>query len=112
MTEKAKKYLADILGAINLIEDFSKEITDFFEFQADLKTRSAIERQLGIVGEAVNQYRKQEEKQELSATRLIVDFRNRLIHSYDNLDDAIIWAILKKHIPILKEEVAKLLDNN
>lgn len=82
MTEKAKKYLADILQAINLIEDFSKEITDFFEYQKDLKTKSAVERQLGIIGEAVNQFRKAEEKIELSHTRQIVDFRNRLIHSF------------------------------
>ncbi len=108
MTEKAKKYLTDILQAVELIEDFSKESTDFFEYQKDLKTKSAIERQLGIVGEAVNQFRKEEGEIELSHARQIVDFRNRLIHSYDNLDDSIVWAILKKHIPILKEEVQKL----
>lgn len=44
MTEKAKKYLADILQATDLIEDFSIEITDFFEYQKDLKTKSAVER--------------------------------------------------------------------
>ena len=105
MTEKGKKYLVDILQAINLIEDFSKEITSFHEYQKDLKTKSAIERQLGIIGEAVNQFRKEEKEMTLSHTRQIVDFRNRLIHSYDNLDDSIVWVILKKHIPTLKEEV-------
>ena len=109
MTEKAKKYLSDILQAIHLIEDFSKEINGFFEFQNDLKTKSAVERQLGIIGEAVNQFRKEEIQITLSFTRQIVDFRNRLIHSYDNIDDAIIWTILKKHIPILHEEVKKAL---
>lgn len=111
MTEKAKKYLADILQAIELVEDFSKETTDFFEYQKDLKTKSAIERQLGIIGEAVNQFKKEEEEIDLSHTRQIVDFRNRLIHSYDNLDDSIVWAILKKHIPVLKKEVEKELKN-
>lgn len=109
MTEKAKKYLADILNAIELVEDFSKEITDFFEYQKDLKTKSAVERQLGIIGEAVNQFKKENDVIDFSHTRQIVDFRNRLIHSYDNLDDSIVWAILKKHIPVLKEEVKKEL---
>lgn len=36
--------------------------------------------------------------------------RNRLIHSYDNLDDSIVWVILKKHIPVLKKEVEKELN--
>jgi uncharacterized protein with HEPN domain len=110
MTEKAKKYLADILQAIDLIEDFSIEITNFFEYQKDLKTKSAVERQLGIIGEAVNQLRREEEEIELSHTRQIVDFRNRLIHSYDNLDDSIVWAILKRHIPTLKKEVKNELE--
>ena len=107
MTEKAKKYLADILYAIELVEDFSAETTDFFEYQKDFKTKSAVERQLSIIGEAVNQFRKVEERIKLSHTRQIVDFRNRLIHSYDNLDDSIVWVILKKHIPVLKREVEK-----
>lgn len=109
MTEKTKKYWADIFIAIELIEEFSQNITDFFEYQKDLKTKSAVERQLGIIGEAVNQLKRVDNKVELNNARQIVDFRNRLIHSYDNLDDAIVWAIIKKHIPILKIEVTKIL---
>ncbi|WKN42099.1 HepT-like ribonuclease domain-containing protein [Tunicatimonas pelagia] len=111
MSEEAKKFLADIRHAIELLEDFLGEITSFLEYQKDLKTKSAVERQLGIIGEAVNQYRKLEDNKELSHTRQIVDFRNRLIHSYDNIDDAIVWVIIKKHIPTLKEEVQKELEN-
>ena len=40
----------------------------------------------------------------------MIDFRNRLIHSYDNLDDAIVWVILQRHIPILREEIKKALE--
>ena len=31
------------------------------------------------------------------------------IHSYDNIDASIVWAILKNHLPILKKEVDKIL---
>ncbi len=105
MTEKGKKYLSDILQAIELIEAFSLETSSFSAYQSDLKTKSAIERQLGIIGEAVNKFSKEIEDFELTHARLIVDFRNRLIHNYDNLDDSIIWAILKNHLPVLKSEV-------
>jgi uncharacterized protein with HEPN domain len=54
MTEKGKKYLSDILTSIDLIEDFTVDINDFNTYQADLKTQSAVERQLAIIGEALN----------------------------------------------------------
>lgn len=44
MTEKSKKYLADILIAISLIEDFTLDIKDFNNYEQDLKTQSAVER--------------------------------------------------------------------
>ncbi len=105
MTEKAKKYLSDIQKAIHLIESFLTGIEEFSKYQEDLKTQSAVERQLGIIGEAVNQFKKEEVEFQLSHTRQIIDFRNRLIHSYDNLDDSIIWTILNVYLPILKSEV-------
>jgi uncharacterized protein with HEPN domain len=66
MTERAQKYLHDILNAIELIELFSEGIPDFNTYQADLKSKNAIERQLGILGEAVTQFKKHETVFELS----------------------------------------------
>jgi uncharacterized protein with HEPN domain len=58
MTEKSKKYLSDIVMAIDLIEEFTSDITDFIRYDSDRKTQSAVERQLAIIGEALNQIRK------------------------------------------------------
>ena len=44
MTEKGLKYLADILRAIDLIEDFTASVTNYTDFANDLKTQSAVER--------------------------------------------------------------------
>lgn len=110
MTERGRKYLSDILLAIDLIHEFTSEITNFGDYQNDFKTKSAVERQLGIIGEAVNQFRKENSTFELSHTRQVVNFRNRLIHSYDNIDDSIIWAIVKRHLPVLKKEVERGLE--
>ncbi|MDF3079054.1 MAG: hypothetical protein K0S09_2943 [Sphingobacteriaceae bacterium] len=54
MTEKEKKFLSDISTSIALIEDFIKDLNSFAEYQKDLKTKGAVERHLGIIGEAVN----------------------------------------------------------
>ena len=54
MKEKSLKYLSDILIAIDLIEDFTDGSLEFYEYETDFKTQSAVERQLGIIGEALN----------------------------------------------------------
>jgi len=111
MTERAKKYLFDILFSIDAITEFLKDF-DFIKYQEDLKTKSAVERQLGIIGEAVNKFSKEDKDIELQNSREIVNFRNRIIHAYDSVDDSIVWAIKTNHLPILKSEIEKLLDIN
>ena len=105
MTEKGLKYLSDILLAIDLIEDFTKSVSGYNDYISDLKTQSAVERQLGIIGEAVNKFETLHPELKLENSRQIVGFRNRLIHAYDAIDSSIVWAILKKYIVPLKEEV-------
>ena len=108
MTDKVKKYLSDIQHSISLIENFLEGVENFDTYQSDIKTQSAVERQLGIIGEAVNKIR-QEEETILSNTKQIVDFRNRIIHLYDNVDASIVWVILKKHLPVLKQEIEVII---
>ena len=108
MTERAKKYLFDILFAVEVIEEFIQEM-NFTEYEEDIKTRSAVERQLGIIGEAVNKFMKEDSGSELTNAKEIVNFRNRLIHAYDSIDNSIIWAIKTNHLPKLKKEVEELM---
>ena len=62
MTIKEKKYLSDMMRAISLIESFTANTRSYMEYTVDLKTQSAVERQLAIIGEALNQYDKQPER--------------------------------------------------
>ena len=105
MTDQGKKYLSDILQAIDLIESFTSDISEYNDYVADLKTQSAVERQLGIIGEAVNKFEKIFFDSVLINARKIVGFRNRLIHAYDAVDPSIIWAIINKHLNPLKKEI-------
>ena len=108
MTERAKKYLFDILLSIEAIEDFLVDI-NFNKYQTDLKTKSAVERQLGIIGEAINQFSKENSNNQLKHSREIINLRNRIIHAYDSIDDSIIWAIKNNHLPVLKNEIIELI---
>jgi uncharacterized protein with HEPN domain len=102
MTEKEKKFLSDIINSIELIESFTKDLKSFTDYEKDLKTKGAVERHLGIVGEAVNKFLKESQTNNLNNASQIVSLRNRLIHSYDNVDDSIIWSILTRHLRPLK----------
>lgn len=109
MTEQAKKYLSDIVLAIDLIGKFTSDTNNFSEFSHDLKTQSAVERQIGIIGEAVNKLEKLVPEVKIQNSYKIISMRNRIIHAYDNVDSSIIWAIIKNHLEPLKIEVNKLL---
>ena len=56
MTEKEKKFLSDIANSIELIENFTTGINSFGEYSRDFKAKAAVERHLGIIGEAVNKF--------------------------------------------------------
>ena len=109
MNEKAKKHLFDIRQAIDLIELFTESTNEFEQYQKDLKTKSAVERQLSILGEAVVRFGQEEKESRLENAKQIVGFRNRLVHAYDNIDDTIVWVILKTYLPTLREEVIEQL---
>jgi uncharacterized protein with HEPN domain len=108
MTDQGRKYLSDIFLSIELIESFTKGISSYENYQEDLKTQSAVERHLGIIGEAISKFEKLFPEISLDDARKIVGLRNRLIHSYDSIDSSIIWAIIKNHIAPLKLQVSKL----
>ncbi len=110
MTEKEKKFLSDISNSIELIETFTKDLKSFSEYQKDLKTKGAVERHLGIIGEAVNKFLKESTANDLKNASQIISLRNRLIHSYDNVDDSIIWSIVTRHLRPLKDEINKKIE--
>ncbi len=110
MTEKTTKYLYDILDAILNINEFIGEPKIFEIYQKDKKTKSAVERQISIIGEAVNKITKEEKDILLDNSAKIISLRNRVIHAYDNIDDTIIWAIVINHLPKLEKEIRLLLN--
>jgi len=109
MTQRGLKYLSDIRRAIDLIDEFTKTIESFDDYTNDLKTQSAVERQLGIIGEAVNKFDLLNPENSLENARKIIGFRNRLIHAYDAVDASMIWVILKKYLNPLKNEVKSII---
>jgi len=73
--------------------------------------QQAVERNLEIIGEAVNCLLKIDSEINITSARRMVDTRNKIIHGYDEIQPEQIWNIIINHLPLLKQEVESLLDN-
>jgi uncharacterized protein with HEPN domain len=109
MNEKVLKSLFDIKLAIREIDTFlPAENISFTEYKSNLILKRAIERNLEIIGEAVNRIIKEDPDFPIKEAYRIVGLRNQIIHGYDSISDENIWAIIINHLPKLKTEVDKL----
>ena len=110
MNEKILKWLYDIRDAINEIDGYFESFPkDFSTYQSNTLLKRAVERDLEIIGEAINRIIRKEPDFPIKSAKRIVGLRNQIIHAYDNISDENIWAIISKHVPILKEEVLNLI---
>ena len=110
MDNFTKKHLQDILNAIDDIETFFEGQPKLFEeFCRDIRLQRAIERCIEIIGEAMNRILKENKDIAITNARKIVDARNYIVHGYDSHSVDILWSIVVNHLPRLKNEVEKLL---
>jgi uncharacterized protein with HEPN domain len=110
MDNNVRIWLYDILNALQEIDGFLEaEQYTFAAYQQDLRTKRAVERNIEIIGEALNRIFQCDETLLISHARKIVDTRNRIIHGYDSVSDEIIWSIVINHLPVLKIEIEVIL---
>lgn len=113
MDERILKWLYDISLAIDEIDSyFEGKEKRFDDYVGNVMLKRAIERDLEIIGEAVNRILKKDSsfESDISNAKAIVGLRNQVIHAYDNISDENIWSIIINHIPKLKKEVSELLN--
>lgn len=112
MQDEIKVWLEDIEKAIAEINDFLPEPRNFFEFEKDVKTKRAVERNVEIIGEAMSRILRIEPNIGISDSRKIVDTRNRIIHGYDSVSDDVIWLIVVRYLPVLEKEIKEMKKEN
>ncbi len=101
--------LLDMLEASEKIQNFLKNKT-LEDFLKDDMLQAAVERNLGIIGEAarrISEELKQEHPQ--IPWRKIIAQRNVLIHEYDDIDYKEIWQVATHHLPRLIEQIRPLI---
>ena len=98
MDDLIKKHLQDILTAIEEVEGFFGNAPKVYD-----------ERNIEIIGEAMNRILKVDKDIAITNSRKIVDARNYIIHGYDSLSVDILWSMVINHLPKLRNEVITLL---
>lgn len=99
--------------AIGEIELFlSQRPRQYQVFLDDNMFRSALERQVGIIGEAMSKILSLNPNIEITNARHIKGTRNYIVHAYDSLQPYTIWGIVINDIPKLKEEVTTFLNKD
>lgn len=113
MDNRIVKTLNDILSAINEIESFFSIYPKRFDvFCSNALLSRGIQMNIAIIGEATNRILKINPQIKITKARKIVDTRNYLIHGYDSVSPDMLWAIVIKHLPLLKSEVLEILSES
>ncbi|MBI4718176.1 MAG: DUF86 domain-containing protein [Planctomycetes bacterium] len=110
MQPKLLKLLEDVLDAASFIAELAHDRT-LEEYREDRQLRQAIERNLEIIGEAVNKVSRLDPTlaARIGEVPRIVALRNALIHGYDLIEDERVWKVVRAQLPVLRRQVGQLL---
>jgi len=110
MENRINKLLYDILSSVKNIEDYLGAEKRFEYYNNNSMLQDAVERNIEIIGEAMSKLLIIEPQIKITNSRRRVDARNKIIHGYDEIENAQIWGIIINYLPTLKQEVEKLLE--
>jgi uncharacterized protein with HEPN domain len=102
-------FIKDLLECINKIEDFVGEMS-FDEFMNDEKTKSAVVREIEVMGEAVKNIPSSlRERYKDIPWNQIAKTRDKIIHFYFGVDYEIVWRVIRERLPEIKPSLEKML---
>ncbi len=101
-------YLEHILDAIKDMEDSTESLSKS-DFIKNKDVRDANVRRLEIIGEAVKNISEEiKRKYPNIEWKKIAATRDKIIHHYFGIDFGMIWNIIIKDIPLLKEKIQNI----
>jgi uncharacterized protein with HEPN domain len=102
------KYLFDVMEAVRNLESFTSGLT--LKDIEKIEMKWAIERGISIIGEAKYKAEKLEKNLKVSNLKNIISMRHIVVHNYDMIESELLYIIIKKYLPILKNEIQKYLE--
>jgi uncharacterized protein with HEPN domain len=112
MKEEFLDYVEDIIEAMNDAQTFVKNL-DFDSFVKDKKTVYALNRALGIIGEATKQIPAQiRDRYPEIPWKKMAGMRDKVIHEYFGVDLKRVWSTVDKDIPRLRPMFEQILKDS
>ncbi|MBV8736430.1 MAG: DUF86 domain-containing protein [Alphaproteobacteria bacterium] len=110
MSRDPRCFLWDALRAAEAVQAFLRGKT-YEAFVEDDLVRSAVERQLQIIGEALSQLARIDPRiaSNVAELRRIIAFRNILVHGYAAIDYDTVWRLIEDKLPELQANLQALL---
>lgn len=111
MAKDSVVYIKHILDCIYMIESFVVGLDkDDFLSDDNAVVRSAVVRELEVIGEAANQTEQDFRSRYPDIPwRDMIDTRNKIIHDYMSVDYELVWDIIVKDLPSLRLQLEALL---
>jgi len=108
MTRDSRIPLVQILECIERIETFT--IDGKSAFYRDVRTQDAVLHNLAVIGEAAKRVDAEFRARYPDIPwRSMAGLRDVLIHQYDRVRLDLVWTAVKDSLPVLKEEIIKIL---
>jgi uncharacterized protein with HEPN domain len=105
-------WLLDMLTAARAVVSFVAG-KSFQQYEEDLLLRSAVERQIEIIGEAARGISTPFQTANPQIPwRPIMAQRHRLAHEYGEIDDSLIWRVATVHVPALIVQLEPLVSRS
>ena len=110
MPKRLPKHLFDALAAVRLAREFSAGLS-LEGLTSNVLVRSAIERQLEILGEACLRAVQADPDIRLRVPEVAfaIGLRNKIIHGYDRIENAVVYDTLVHDLPVLEQRLEKEL---
>ncbi len=113
MLDLDKKCIEEALFSLNKIKEYLKVTHSKEQFIDDSRTHDAVLMHFIVLGESCNKMSDELKKNNQHIDwRGANDFRNFLAHDYFGVSDDIVWSVIQFHLPQLKADLEKLIEES
>lgn len=106
-----KERLHHILASINRVSRYTEGKT-YEDLQADDMMYYAVVKNIEIMGEAANMLTREfQTAHPETPWKMVKGMRNYIVHEYFQIDSAVVWDVVKRELPTLRQQIEKYLSD-
>ena len=104
-----RERLEHIMAAIDRIIRYTSN-KSYEDIVSDDMMYYAVVKNIEIIGEAANMLTKEfQDSHPETPWKMVKGMRNYIVHEYFQIDDIVVWDLVKNNIPVLRKQVIRYL---